>query len=80
MASDVIREWRLIQVCLLIFVVVLCLVVLACKTPEKEQAEPQAQEEVPAPYSYNIWYVPSWAGCTQERDCTCGYCPPYQPE
>jgi len=28
----------------------------------------------------NIYYPVPEDNCTQERDCTCGGCPPYQPE
>ena len=55
------HEWRWIQAALLTFVMVVVALAYTFRAPES------APE--PEPESDGV--------CTQERDCGCGFCPPY---
>jgi len=46
----------------------------------KAQPQPQQEHIAQAHLRYRIWYPVDEDNCTQERDCTCGACPPYQDE
>jgi len=67
------QEWRAIQM-----VAVIVLSLAACLLPDC--ATPRTASKPRCGHSALIYYPVQESHCTQERDCTCGGCPPYQPE
>jgi len=67
------QEWRIVRAIHVAFLAAVAAVATACSV-----AVPERHALVARQPEYQLVEIDdSYQDCTQERDCTCGWCPPY---